>query len=203
MKNKKKLHVKFVDTPPTQTSSNSDYFKRLRETPKDDDSGSEENCMKISSIKRINEPCFVEAIIENVKTRMEVDCGSAVSVIDERDFHDYFGHLPLQRYGNKLVVVDGANLEVLGCVRVTAELNDIKEQQLELIVLKCAKRLRRIIPLLGRKWLDVFFPEWRSSFSNRKIHKVSENMVENTIEDVKRKFDHIFKKTFLDPIVGF
>ncbi|EAT45690.1 AAEL003068-PA [Aedes aegypti] len=86
-----------------QIPSTSDYFKRLREDPKDDDSESEENCMKITSVNRRNEPCFVKPIVEQVEMRMEVDCGSAVSVIEERDFLDYFGNLSLERY--LLVVV--------------------------------------------------------------------------------------------------
>ena len=159
----------------------------------------------ISSIKQINEPCFVQPVVEQVQIRMEVDCGSAVSVIDERDFRDYFGHLPLYRYDNKLIVVDGANLEVSGYARVSVNLNGVFGQHLELIILKNAKFSRRIVPLFGRKWLDVFFPAWRDSFSCARVNKISisEKIIENTLEDLKSKFGHIFKKTFLDPIVDF
>ncbi|XP_062543125.1 uncharacterized protein LOC134210829 [Armigeres subalbatus] len=189
LKRKKKLHVKFVEASPVRKAACPDYFKRFREDPKDSESGSEENCMKISSIKKINEPCFVEPVIEQIKMRMEVDCGSAVSVIDECDFRDYFGYLPVERYENKLVVVDGANLEVFGSVKVTVKANGICAHQLELIILRNAKRLRRIVPLFGRKWLDYFYPEWRKPFSMDRVNQVmdsAENQIENTVEDIQR-----------------
>lgn len=203
LKKKKKLRVKFVDTPQTTPGSSSDYFKRFKRELKDNESDSEENCMKISSVKWMNEPCFLEPTVDHTKLRMEVDCGSAVSVIDEQDFRTNFSHLRLEPYNNKLIVVDGANLEVLGCISVSVFVNGISEHNLELVILKNSKNRRRIIPLFGRKWLDVFFPAWRRTFSSGMVNMVSGSAIENTVEEVKCKFGHIFNKTFLDPIVGF
>lgn len=190
LKRKKKTHVKFVDLPetsPTQTASRTDYFKRLKEDLRDSGSESEEeeDCMKIASIKRLNEPCFIEALVENSKLRMEVDCGSAVSVVDEQDFRRNFGHLKLEPYNNRLVVVDGANLEVLGSIMVSVEANGVCGQRMELVVLKNNKRSRRITPLFGRKWLDLFFRKWRAPFSGLSINQISEREIGNTVEDVK------------------
>lgn len=185
------MHVKFVEstpttpTSPTQTASRTDYFKRLREDLKDSSSESEEDCMQISSVKRLNEPCFIEASVESVNLKMEVDCGSAVSVIDERDYYSRFSHLQLEPYNNSLVVVDGANLEVKGYIMVSADVHGNRKQQLELVVLKRAKHSRRIVPLFGRKWLDLFFPDWRKLFSSARVHQISESETERTVEDVK------------------
>ena len=80
--------------------------------------------MQISSIKKINEPCFVSVRIEGKKVNMEVDSGSAVSVIDEHTFGDKFNYLPLLPYQKSLVVVDDAKLQVLVVVHVAVAVND-------------------------------------------------------------------------------
>ncbi|XP_062539089.1 uncharacterized protein LOC134207378 [Armigeres subalbatus] len=185
LKKKKKLHVKFVDTPQPPATSNTDYFKRLKQDLNRSDSESEEGCMKIFSVKWLNEPCFLHPIVERASLKMEVDCGSGVSVIDEQDYRDKFDYLSLEPYNNRLIVVDGANLEVLGCVRVSVTVNGMRERGLELVVLKNIKRSRRIVPLFGRKWLDVFFPAWRRTFSSELVGHVSDRTIETTVDEVK------------------
>ncbi|XP_055614216.1 uncharacterized protein LOC129760581 [Uranotaenia lowii] len=212
LRNKKRnLRVNFVSSPVAQTSSSTDYFKRLREEVKTSESESdEETCMQITSINKISEPCVVEVQIEGCNLRMEIDSGSAVSVIDENDFKQILGHLHLAPYKNQLVVVDGAKLQVLGVVKVEVFMQGLGRNNLELVVLRNNQNLRRITPLFGRKWLDVFFSGWRATFTFSSVNQISTNVrIGEVVEDIKfgykaelflKEDRPIFKKAYGVPL---
>ncbi|XP_055605241.1 uncharacterized protein LOC129753443 [Uranotaenia lowii] len=86
--------VKFLDTPKSPIpSTSSSIFKRLK-ADLESDSEDELSCLMIASgigsKPRSNGPCYVETLIENKRLTMEVDCGSAESVISEELFFRNF-----------------------------------------------------------------------------------------------------------------
>ncbi|XP_053691322.1 uncharacterized protein K02A2.6-like [Sabethes cyaneus] len=192
-------NIKFVDQDQNKETAPIDKFDRmkLRESSVESDL----SCMKISSIKKINEPCMIKAIIENRKLLMEIDTGSAVTVISEILYHRLFKFLPILRCGKKLAVVDGAKLCTVGQMHVNIVINEIKGEG-QLIILKSEKDFT---PLLGRDWLEIFYPAWKNQFT-------SINMIKNwNIDDqrkdamsiIQHKFSKIFTKDFSEPIVGY
>ncbi|XP_058816781.1 uncharacterized protein LOC131680076 [Topomyia yanbarensis] len=159
-RNKSKT-VKFVDSPaekPKMTEYQKSLRRRLNRSVSDD----EMDCMLISSINRINEPCFRNVYVDGLRLRMEVDCGAAVSVISLEMYEGDFDHIPLQRCDKKLAVINGSRLKVEGQIEVKVELNG-RTKTVDLIVLRNGSGFT---PLLGRDWLDVFVPDWRKAFGN-------------------------------------
>ncbi|XP_055595112.1 uncharacterized protein LOC129745792 [Uranotaenia lowii] len=136
--------------------------------------------MMISSVHKINEPCYVDTIIERKRMKMEIDCGSAESVISEQQFNRNFGHLKVKSCNKRLVVIDGKRLNILGKTDVNVQLNG-NQQKLSLVILQCSNDF---VPLLGRTWLDVFYTGWRKTFtkpSNDSVHAVKE---EEAMDDI-------------------
>lgn len=152
-----KSNVKFVDSPKPGSSG---LFKRLKVDMETDDEEETLGCLMISSVNKISEPCYVEPKVERKYLKMEIDCGSAESVISEKAFLREFKHCMLEKCSKLLVVIDGNRLKVLGKFTVLVQLNKI-QHYLQLVVLSCDNDF---VPLLGRSWLDVFYPTWRSTF---------------------------------------
>ncbi|XP_039437273.1 uncharacterized protein LOC120430808 isoform X1 [Culex pipiens pallens] len=169
---KPKQSVKFVDSPKPSSSGNG-LFKRLKKDLHSDDD--DMACMMISSVNKINEPCYVEPLLENRRMTMEIDCGSAESVISEDLFNRNFRNLVVKPCNKRLVVIDGKRLTVLGKVTVNARLDGV-QQQLDLVILRCEMDF---IPLMGRTWLDVFYSNWRSAFSRPSLPAQGVHAVEN------------------------
>ncbi|XP_058449047.1 uncharacterized protein LOC131429009 [Malaya genurostris] len=186
-KGKYQEEVKFL-SPPKKTGSSLENFKRPEHTKEEDDDDDEDMyCMMISSINLINEPCYVEVLIERKSLEMEIDCGSAETVISEELYLKTFSWIKLLPCNKKLAVIDGNRLKVLGRLSVSVQLKG-KKQQLYLIVLRCNKNF---VPLLGRTWLDCFYEGWRNIFSkhgvqNEHIHKLG---VQDGIEELKKEVD--------------
>ncbi|XP_062704998.1 uncharacterized protein LOC115266360 [Aedes albopictus] len=170
--------VKFVDEVQVVESQQVSKFDRLK--LRDSSAESDISCMQISCVNSITEPCLVEVVIENIKLTMEIDTGSAVAVLSENLYRKYFKHIPILTCTKKLVVVDGAKLSVVGQISVRVCINDL-EIKSTMIVLKSE---RDFIPLLGRDWMEAFYPNWKKLFINN---------IEQTTKEQQA----------LDPIVGY
>ncbi|XP_062560198.1 uncharacterized protein LOC134224693 [Armigeres subalbatus] len=157
---KSKPFVKFIGSP-KPSSHSSGLFKRLKQDLASDSEDEESPCMMISARSKMNEPCHVEVMVEKRRLTMEVDCGSAESVISETFFLRNFNKCFIEDCRKKLYVIDGNRLSILGKVRVSVEHNGNTEQ-LYLIVLRGDKDF---VPLMGRCWLDIFYNGWRNTFS--------------------------------------
>ncbi|XP_062540957.1 uncharacterized protein LOC134208995 [Armigeres subalbatus] len=103
---KSQTSVKFLDSPKPSSSGTDGLFKRLKEDM-ESDSDDELPCMMIASVNKISEPCYVETIIEKKRITMEIDSGSAESVISENMYMRCFKNLPLESCNKRLVVIDG------------------------------------------------------------------------------------------------
>lgn len=204
LKNMRKEAVNMVEADsPDEDANISQLMNRMRtnsESDSDDasDAGSVE-CMLVSSNNRISDPCLVELTIDGKQLKMEVDCGSSVSVISKAQYYLNFGK-PLREYSRKLIVVNGAKLKIEGETSVLVRFNGI-ESQLQLLVLDCSNHF---IPLMGRTWLDVFFVDWRRFFSNSmNVNNLSLKNSDNWAIEVQNKFGNVFVKDFSTPIKGF
>lgn len=164
-----------------------------------DDSG-EYPCLMVASINNVSEPCLLEAKIEGKRVPMEVDSGSAVSVISKVEFMRNLSHVPLRTCKKKLVVINGSNLNVFGKAYVRVSLN-AKTVPAELIILDGA---HNFIPLIGRDWFDVFCTGWRSNFSiGLSVNKaVVQDNKDTIVSQIKDKYSNVFKRDFSKPIVG-
>lgn len=61
---------------------------------------------------------------------------------------------------------------------------------MQLLVLDCENDF---YPLLGRTWLDAFYPNWRHFFtSSLQVNKVNEGSGEITVDELKHKFENVF-----------
>ncbi|XP_065075821.1 uncharacterized protein LOC135699468 isoform X2 [Ochlerotatus camptorhynchus] len=140
-------------------------------------------CMLISSIKTINEPCFRTVVVEGVRLEMEIDCGAAVSVISSETYEGEFADISMQKCTKKLAVISGSRLVVEGQIPVQVELNG-RRKTVKLIVLRSGSSFT---PLLGRDWLDIFYSDWRNAFgSGASVNQLSfPASEEQIVDDVK------------------
>lgn len=197
--------VKFVKLEQEEEDQNErpvSKFDRLRINDSKDESDVE--CMMISSLSSLNnisEPCFVEAIVQSRKLSMEIDTGSAVSVISEMLYNNIFRHVPVLTCNKRLMVVNGDKLSVAGRISVEVLLNGFK-RKVDLIVLKTGQDF---IPLIGRNWLEFFFPDWKNNFANKhEINNLAVDVVPSDIvSQMKNKYSKIFSKDFSEPILGY
>lgn len=124
-------------------------FNRLRTDKSDsedeDYDAGELECMMVSSINKINNPCLVNTLVEGKHLTMEVDCGSSVSVSGKNQYNRVFDK-PLSKSNKQLIVVNGNKLCIKGEANVMVKFRG-KLADLQLLVIDCENEF---IPLLGR-----------------------------------------------------
>lgn len=192
-----KKAVKFLDEPASTSKNVNRRLVNYREDESDYDE--DMNCLMISSIKKLSEPCLRQVYVDGKQLEMEVDCGAAVSVINSVVYEKKFKHIPLMKCDRKLAVINGSRLNVEGQISVEVVFNGIRSN-VKLIVLRCSSVFA---PLLGRDWLDVFTPRWRDAFGISAGIKQLDVFQDHMVEKFKRKFPNIFDKSLASPIQGF
>ncbi|XP_062703656.1 uncharacterized protein K02A2.6-like [Aedes albopictus] len=203
LKNMKRDAVNFVDQQNPEPSRD-DGWEELFNKLKADDSESEDDwdagdfeCMNVTSSK--NNPCLIDVVVDGKNLQMEVDCGASVSVIGKNQFLDIFNK-PLVQCERKLVVVNGDRLKIEGEANVLVEFRGTVKN-LKILVLNSDYKF---IPLMGRTWLDIFFPEWRNFFTNiGSINSLLMDKAETTVNEIKQTFSNVFIKDFTQPIRGY
>ncbi|XP_068739646.1 uncharacterized protein [Montipora capricornis] len=123
----------------------------------------------------------VQLLLDGKPVRMEVDTGSAKSIISETVYKKLFQHLPLKPTHFYLKTYSGERLTLLGefQVRVTYQ---SQEMQLPLVVAESDKPV-----LLRRNWLDKLKLNWATIF------KVSEV---NAVDGLIAKYQVLFEKGY-------
>ncbi|XP_062709439.1 uncharacterized protein K02A2.6-like [Aedes albopictus] len=155
--------------------------------------------MKIGDDK--SDPCLVQVKVQGRKLLMEVDTGSAVAVISVKLYKKRFHSMDIKLCSKRLVVVNGSRLEVVGQISVAVELNGRSSLE-KLIVLKSENDFT---PLLGRDWMETFYPEWKLHFKNTVTinHLNAEQLREKAIGNIQNQFKKVFSIDFSEPIVGY
>ena len=115
----------------------------------------------------------VQLWLEDKHVTMEVDTGSAVSIISETEYNNLFKNLPIKPTNLQLRTCSGEQLSSLGELQVSVKYQT-QEAQLPLIVAKGDKPV-----LLGRNWLENLRLDWSNIF------KVSQ---ENPVEDITSRY---------------
>ena len=198
---KNKKHVKFVDEQPAVQQPSTSQQKQSRDkfNRSFTDDECDMQCLSISSVNKVNEPCFRKVVVAGLLMSMEVDCGAAVSVVCWSTYSKKLNHIPLEKCNKKLAVINDSSLKVEGQLAILVELNG-QAQTVSLIVLRS---VNEFVPLLGRDWLDVFFPGWRNTFGDTcQVNQLAVT-ADQVLADVESKFANVFDKSLATPIKGF
>ena len=118
-------------------------------------------------------PIMLEVVINNQPVSMELDTGSAVTLVSEHTFKSKWPDTPLQVSNVKLRTYSNESLQVLGQIEAKIQYN--KQTVLE----------GNGPTLFGRDWLAHIQLEWK------KIHSVQRCGVAEVLE----RHSHVFKET--------
>ncbi|XP_062698443.1 uncharacterized protein K02A2.6-like [Aedes albopictus] len=136
-------------------------FKRLK-LQESEDEESDYPCMMISAEEHFSEPCVVRVSVNGVQLKMEIDCGAAVTVISRDHYRKHFSQVPVKKCNSRLVVVNGQRLGIFGKIEADVVV-DNNQKRANLIILDGPGKF---VPLFGRDWMDLFYPQWRKAFVN-------------------------------------
>ncbi|XP_055915366.1 uncharacterized protein K02A2.6-like [Eupeodes corollae] len=157
---------------------------------------------QINSVKSAEHALF-SIKVENQLLCMEVDTGACSSLIGLGEYNNLFSKIKLEPCIVDLCSVTGQKLTCKGKIKVQVECHD-KMYELELIVIEANREFK---PLLGRSWLDVLVPDWRTKlFGNLDISelKVVKKVSNDKYLDVIRKdFKNIIDPQPKQSIKGF
>ena len=126
-----------------------------------------------------NKPIMLEVVINNQSLSMELDTGSAVTLVSEHIFKSKWPDTPLQVSNVKLRTYSNESLQVLGQIEAKIQYNK-QEVQLPLIIVKGNGP-----SLFGRDWLAHIQLDWK------KIHSIQKCGVAKVLE----RHSHVFKET--------
>lgn len=161
---------------------------------------SEENDGMIKNLSLVHkrkgkssDPLIISLFINEILVSLEIDCGAAYSVMPQCLYRKYFSSYKLKPILKSLSVITGEYIEVLGQLEASIFFLE-KENILPIIVVETG---RSFMPLLGRNWLNVFYPEWRSFFL---INKLNET---NCAEQFRKKISNVFAEDFTKSIKGY
>ena len=123
----------------------------------------------------------VQLLLEGKPVSMEVDTGSAVSIVSKVEYKKWFKHLKLQPTQFHLKTYSGESLSLLGEIRVAVKYQT-QEMQLPLVVAQGKNPV-----LLGRNWLEKLNLDWSTIF------KVSHAPA---VENILVKYEALFEKGY-------
>jgi hypothetical protein len=105
--------------------------------------------------KKANDAIVIKPCVEKVNIPMELDTGSAVSVISYVDYRKYFPTLPLDSTSVTLKTYLGEKIIPEGVMHVNVQYNN-QSANLDLYVVRKGGP-----PLFGREWLHHFQLNWK------------------------------------------
>ena len=143
-------------------------------------------------------------IVNNVELQVEIDTGATISLMHVTNFRKLFPKLKLKQTNVQLSRVS-APVKVLGACEVQVSSLEGKKHALELYVCESYKTFTT---LLGRDWLDVLSPEWRSRLWPDPSTKTPEILAVDVDEakfgnQLKTQFSKVFTVDGTQTIHGF
>jgi hypothetical protein len=118
------------------------------------------NVLVINSLQRDNKSKIViSPTLDGKPVTMELDTGSAVTLISNRKFKSLFGNVPLSAPDSTLKTYSGEIIEQVGSRVVTVSYNS-QTKKLPIIVVK-----KDGPSLFGRDWLQHIKVDWNSIFN--------------------------------------
>ena len=103
------------------------------------------------------ETIWVRLDIEHQNIEMELDTGSALTIVNEQDYQRHWPHLPLKRANLTLRTYTGQKVYPKGKIRVTVTYRKKSYPDMYVYVLP-----KGGAPLLGREWMRKLQLDWRS-----------------------------------------
>ncbi|UYV75109.1 FHDC1 [Cordylochernes scorpioides] len=132
-------------------------------------------------------PYLMELKVEGNFIKFEMDTGSGLTLISEKDFKNSLQHLKLEKASIIVRTYDGTVVPILGKINVKVECQDIT-YKLRALVVKGEKRA-----LMGREWINRL---------KLGCFAVKHMPVEITIEEILKENQALFVET-TEPIKGF
>lgn len=149
-----------------------------------------DKCDKIVVQAKINKKCI----------QMELDSGSAVSVIGQKEFEYRFPNVKLQDTKVQLRSYSNNCLNVLGLAEVDVEVLGELKEKLELYVVSDVDKM----PLFGRQWLRSFSHKILTRILE--VNKVNSNLNEagltGSLETLLQKYKTLFDDSIIGEIKG-
>lgn len=143
---------------------------------------------------------YVNLTVDERLMRLECDTGSCVSVISFDDYKKLFPNKTLLKTEMRLSVVSGELLRVMGKIDVKV----VARKKLFSLSLHVIKSDKKLIPLLGRDWMDQICPEWRNTFAIHLVQFEEANKFrECAIKTIKSKYSKLFDNDMTQPIKNF
>ncbi|XP_030586939.1 uncharacterized protein K02A2.6-like [Archocentrus centrarchus] len=165
--------------------------RKLHDLNETDSNDSQEDlaCLELNTIQgKDNDAIWLTPKIQGVKLKMELDTGSALSLISYEDYRDKFPNLKLKHTSVKLKTYTGERITPLGKLKVKVEYEKDK-CNLELYVLKNGG-----VPLFGRDWLKHIHLNWKGIKSMRLAHGLSAHPVDERLKQTLEKHAQVFKE---------
>ncbi|UYV65143.1 K02A2.6-like, partial [Cordylochernes scorpioides] len=135
----------------------------------------------------LDPPYLMELKVEGNFIKFEMDTGSGLTLISEKDFKNSLQHLKLEKASIIVRTYDGTVVPILGKINVKVECKDIT-YKLRALVVKGEKRA-----LMGREWINRL---------KLGCFAVKHMPVEITIEEILKENQALFVET-TEPIKGF
>ena len=123
-------------------------------------------------------PLLIEVMINDQLLSMEVDTGSAVTLVSEHTFKNKFPNTTLQPSSVKLRTYSNESLQVVGQIEAKVQYEK-QEAKLPLIVVEGNGP-----SLFGRDWLAQIFLDWK------KIHSLQKCVLKEVLD----RHSHVFKE---------
>ena len=141
---------------------------------------------------------YVEMLVEGCQIEMEVDSGACISVISLELYNKNFHHLILEKKLNKSFVCVAGQVKDEGTISVKVQkFGDNEVHQLDLLVVNTSQS----IPLMGRTWMDIFFPNWMGNFNavpvKIKKYLLSMKVRKSLVTQLMSKFPRVFERSSL------
>lgn len=168
----------------------------MEEQDVEDESSNWVNNVMLGESKSVT-PAFVELAVNNKKLLMECDTGACATICSSTTYKEKFNTCNLIPDHRNFFVISGETVRVLGKIRVNVKL---KERKVTLFLL-VIKSPNNFVPLLGRDWLNVIWPDWRDTFNLNSLREIKRELwVKNTIKKFKQDFSAAFDDNLTEPI---
>lgn len=143
-------------------------------------------------------PLLVNLHVASKSIQFEVDTGAGATVMSRAQFNSTFPGLVLVPSKTILHSVNGLIVNA-GEVAVDVKFNNVISK---LVFIVC-DNTPHFTPLLGRNWLDVLLPHWRSILLQTKPVNVISKSKPPTLEELKVLFPAVFDTKADSVIKGF
>lgn len=138
-------------------------------------------------------PYKINLKVNGTLVPFEVDTGACKCVISISKFKEIL-NVPLSPVRYQLNVISGQSIKAVGECLVSVE-HKGKVHELVLTVIESS---RDFVPLLGRNWLSVLFPNWQSGFCLNHIDTTT-----SLIQNFRLKYKNVFDSNLCSPIKQF